>query len=77
MAAVRILKEDVDDISKELEIRMIEWRHHLHEFPELSNRNLRLQILLQPIFNPWGLKSAHRLRTPVWLPFYTAANQDL
>lgn len=32
------LKKEVDDIARSLYSRQVEWRHHLHQYPELSNR---------------------------------------
>ena len=71
VAAVKILKEDVDAISKQLEIRMIEWRHHLHEFPELSNREFKTADFITTHLQSLGLEiRTHVAHTGIVAVFY-------
>ena len=32
---------EVDRLANEIESEVISWRHHLHEYPELSNREFK------------------------------------
>ncbi len=34
----QVLPKNFNDLTKQVEPNLIEWRHHFHEFPELSNR---------------------------------------
>ncbi len=35
------LKEQVDKSAEQIESKVIEWRRHFHQFPELSNREFK------------------------------------
>ena len=35
------LESKIENLSVQIESKMVEWRHHLHEHPELSNREYK------------------------------------
>lgn len=41
--------EKINKLSNDIESKVLEWRRYLHENPELSNRELILQNILQNI----------------------------
>lgn len=56
IARIKALKSEVDALSAEVEYRMIEWRHHLHEFPELSNREYNTAAFIATHLESLGLE---------------------
>ena len=42
------LKEKIDQLANQIEPKVIEWRRHFHQYPELSNRefNTAEKVLL-------------------------------
>ncbi len=53
---VKDLKVDVDEMAKDMESRVIEWRHHLHQYPELSNREFKTAAFIEQHLRTLGLE---------------------
>jgi amidohydrolase len=50
------LKSRVDQMIQAMEPKMIEWRHHLHKYPELSNREFRTAAYVEKHLRQLGLE---------------------
>ena len=50
------LKTNVDRLTEAMEPEVIEWRHHLHEFPELSNREFKTSAYIEAHLRSLGLE---------------------
>ena len=50
------LKNKVETLAESIEVKMIEWRHHLHENPELSNREFKTAEYIAAHLERLGLK---------------------
>lgn len=50
------LKIEVDQIAEGIEPTVIEWRHHLHQFPELSNREFKTSAYIAEKLESFGIK---------------------
>lgn len=55
-AQMSLLKPQVDQLSKDIEARAIEWRHHFHQFPELSNREYNTASYIATYLKSLGLE---------------------
>lgn len=52
----RTLKMDVDKKAVILDEKVIEWRHHLHQYPELSNREFKTSAFIEKHLRELGLE---------------------
>ncbi|RDV26854.1 amidohydrolase [Alteromonas aestuariivivens] len=48
-------QSQVDELADALEPQVIEWRHHLHQYPELSNREFKTAEYIASYLNGLGL----------------------
>src|SRR5690349_3893096 len=55
-AQVSALKAKVDEKAATIEAKAIEWRHHLHENPELSNREYKTAAYVEKHLRELGLE---------------------
>ncbi len=55
-AQLNLTKTQVDQLSKDIEARAIEWRHHFHQFPELSNREYNTASYIATYLKSLGLE---------------------
>ena len=55
-AQVSELKANVDKLAAGMEPRVIEWRHHLHQYPELSNREFKTSAYVAAHLRSLGLE---------------------
>ncbi|GAA0859815.1 amidohydrolase [Aliiglaciecola litoralis] len=46
----------VDDAAKKIESKVVEWRHHLHQYPELSNREFKTAAYIEKHLRSLGLQ---------------------
>lgn len=46
----------VDELADQLEPQVIEWRHHLHQYPELSNREVKTAAYIAKFLQELGLE---------------------
>jgi amidohydrolase len=52
----KALKRDVDVMASDMESKVIEWRHHLHQYPELSNREFKTAAYVEQHLKALGLE---------------------
>jgi amidohydrolase len=57
----QVLPKNFNDLTKQVEPNLIEWRHHFHEFPELSNREFNTGKYIADYLKSIGLE----VRNPV------------
>lgn len=50
------LKPKVDEMAKAIEAKAITWRHHLHQYPELSNREFKTAAYIEAHLRQLGLE---------------------
>jgi len=50
------LKKQVDELTQKYESGVIEWRHHLHQHPELSNREFKTAEFIADKLRSFGLE---------------------
>ena len=50
------LKEKVMSLSEKVEQKVIEWRHHIHENPELSNREFKTSAYVAAHLKSLGME---------------------
>src|SRR5882672_7082961 len=50
------LQTKLDQQAKEIEPRVIEWRRHIHQYPELSNRETKTGAYIAEYLKSLGLK---------------------
>ena len=55
-AQVSELKANVDKLAAGMETRVVEWRHHLHQYPELSNREFKTSAYVAAHLRSLGLE---------------------
>ena len=55
-AQVSELKANVDKMAADMEPRVIDWRHHLHQYPELSNREFKTSAYVEAHLRSLGLE---------------------
>ena len=55
-AQVSELKANVDKLTAAMEPKVIEWRHHLHQYPELSNREFKTSAYVAAHLRSLGLE---------------------
>jgi len=53
------LQAKLDQQAKEIEQKVIEWRHHLHQYPELSNRETKTGNYIAEHLKSLGLEVQH------------------
>jgi amidohydrolase len=53
--SIKELKRDVDDMAADMEKKVIDWRHHLHQYPELSNREFKTAAFIEDHLRSLGL----------------------
>jgi amidohydrolase len=46
----------VDEMAIQIEPKVIEWRHHLHQYPELSNREFKTAVFIADKLRSFGLE---------------------
>jgi len=51
------LQAKLDQQAKEMEQKVIEWRRHLHQYPELSNQEIKTAAYITEHLNAIGLKT--------------------
>lgn len=56
VSSVSIAAPDVDAMADRIESDVIAWRHHFHEFPELSNREVNTAHYIAQYLNSLGLE---------------------
>ena len=59
----------ISELSKEIESKVIEWRRHLHENPELSNREFNTAKYIVKHLNELGLEVQEGVLKQVWLAY--------
>ena len=52
----QVLPKNFNDLTKQVEPNLIEWRHHFHEFPELSNREFNTGKYIADYLKSIGLE---------------------
>jgi amidohydrolase len=55
-AQVSLLKAQVDQMANAMQPKAIEWRHHLHQYPELSNREFKTAAYVEAHLRNLGLE---------------------
>jgi len=50
------IKSQIDELASEVEPTVIEWRHHLHQYPELSNREFKTAAFIAEKLKSFGLE---------------------
>lgn len=55
-AQVSALKAQVDQMADAMQPKAIEWRHHLHQYPELSNREFKTAAYVEAHLRKLGLE---------------------
>ena len=55
-AQVSELKANVDKLAADMEPKVIDWRHHLHQYPELSNREFKTSAYVEAHLRSLGLE---------------------
>jgi amidohydrolase len=55
-AQLSALKTKADDLARNLETKMIGWRHHFHQYPELSNREYKTSAFIETHLRSLGLE---------------------
>ena len=50
------LQTEVETLAEDVEAKVIEWRHHLHEHPELSNREFKTAEYITAHLKSLGLE---------------------
>jgi amidohydrolase len=55
-AQSQVLPKNFDDLTKQVEPNLIEWRRHFHEFPELSNREFNTGKYIADYLKSIGLE---------------------
>ena len=50
------IKSQIDELASEVEPTVIEWRHHLHQYPELSNREFKTAAFIAEKLQSFGLE---------------------
>ena len=50
------LKQHVDNLAADYEPEVIEWRHHLHQYPELSNREFKTAAFIAEKLRSFGIE---------------------
>ncbi len=50
------LKDNIDSKVNEIESKVVEWRHHLHQYPELSNREFKTSAYIEKHLRSLGLE---------------------
>ncbi|MCV6613931.1 MAG: amidohydrolase [Cellvibrionaceae bacterium] len=55
-ATVAANPDSVDAMADKIEPQVIEWRHHLHQYPELSNREFKTAEYIAKYLNELGLE---------------------
>ncbi len=50
------IKNQIDELASEVESTVIEWRHHLHQYPELSNREFKTAEFIAGKLKSFGLE---------------------
>ena len=49
-------KLKIDELASQIESTVIEWRHHLHQYPELSNREFKTAAFIAEKLESFGLE---------------------
>jgi len=49
-------KKQIDELASKIESTVIEWRHHLHQYPELSNREFKTAEFIADKLQSFGLE---------------------
>lgn len=49
-------KLNIDELASQIESTVIEWRHHLHQYPELSNREFKTAAFIAEKLESFGLE---------------------
>ena len=50
------LKDKLDQQAKDLESKIIEWRRHFHQYPELSNREFKTGARIAELLKAMGME---------------------
>jgi len=50
------IKSQIDALASEIEPTVIEWRHHIHQYPELSNREFKTAAYIAEKLQSFGLE---------------------
>lgn len=50
------VKSQIDALASEIEPTVIEWRHHIHQYPELSNREFKTAAYIAEKLQSFGLE---------------------
>ncbi len=50
------IKSQIDALASEIEPTVIEWRHHIHQYPELSNREFKTAAYIAEKLKSFGLE---------------------
>ncbi len=53
---IPLFAQDIDKLAREIETKMIEWRHHFHQYPELSNREFETAKKIEVHLKDLGLE---------------------
>ena len=62
VSAANAAQINVDELANKVESDVIKWRHHFHEFPELSNREFKTAEYVADYLRSLGLDAYGRCK---------------